>query len=112
MKLLDNVLGGNTDGADEELGLLLDDDVDELVKGTLGVVVVGLAGAATDLGDEEVDTERKVGLVEALLDLLDDGAEVLGAGVSRVREALSGGWSGDGRPQASATTTLAIRSPT
>lgn len=37
---LDGLLGGNTNGADEKSGLLLDDNVDEGVKGTLGVVVL------------------------------------------------------------------------
>lgn len=39
MELVDDVLGGNTDGGNEELGTGLDDDVDELVKLALGVVV-------------------------------------------------------------------------
>lgn len=39
VELLDDSLGGNTDGGDEELGAALDDDVDELVKLALGVVV-------------------------------------------------------------------------
>jgi hypothetical protein len=57
VELVDGPLGGNTDGADEELGTLLDDDVDELVELALGVVIVGLTGRTTNLGDEEVDTE-------------------------------------------------------
>jgi hypothetical protein len=57
VELVDDVLGGNTDGADKELGALLDDNVDELVKLALGVVVVGLTSRTTDLGDEKVDTE-------------------------------------------------------
>lgn len=36
---LDDVLGGNTDGGNEELGTALDDDVDQLIELTLGVVV-------------------------------------------------------------------------
>lgn len=54
---LDDVLWWDTDGTDEELGLLLDNDVDQLVELTLGVVVVGLTGGAADLGDKEIDTE-------------------------------------------------------
>lgn len=57
VELVNGPLGGNTDGAHKELGALLDDDVDELGKLALGVVVVGLASATTDLGDKEVDTE-------------------------------------------------------
>lgn len=36
---LDDSLGGNTDGRDEELSTALDDDIDELVELALGVVV-------------------------------------------------------------------------
>lgn len=39
MELVDDVLGGDTDGGNEELGTGLDDDVDKLVKLALGVVV-------------------------------------------------------------------------
>lgn len=39
VKFVDDLLGGDTDGRDEELGALRDDDVDELVELTLGVVV-------------------------------------------------------------------------
>jgi len=39
VKLLDDLLGGNADGRDEELGAGLDDNVDQLRELTLGVVV-------------------------------------------------------------------------
>ena len=39
VQLLNNSLGGHTDGGDEELGTRLDDDVDELVQFALGVIV-------------------------------------------------------------------------
>lgn len=39
MDAVDDVLWWDTDGGDEEGGLLLDDDVDELVELALGVVV-------------------------------------------------------------------------
>lgn len=39
VQAVDDVLGGDTDGRDEELGTGLDDDVDELVELALGVVV-------------------------------------------------------------------------
>jgi hypothetical protein len=39
VELLDDGLGGNTDGGDEELGTTLNDNVDELVELALGVVV-------------------------------------------------------------------------
>lgn len=37
---VDGRLGGDTDGADEELGLFLDDDIDKLVQSATSVVVV------------------------------------------------------------------------
>jgi hypothetical protein len=39
VELVDDSLGGNTDGRDEELSALLDDNVDELVELTLSVIV-------------------------------------------------------------------------
>jgi hypothetical protein len=112
VEALNDVLGRHTDGTDKELGALLDDNVDELIKLALGVVVVGLASAAADLGDEEVDTEglgrsvphtgnneptgrhsqatgrqcqlTEVGRLEVLLEVLDDTAEVLGADIVSV----------------------------
>lgn len=57
VETVDDVLGRDTDGTDEELGTLLNDDGDELVELALGVVVVGLTSGATDLGKEEVNTE-------------------------------------------------------
>lgn len=39
VQLLDDVLGGHADGADEQLGAGLDDDVDEAIKLALGVVI-------------------------------------------------------------------------
>jgi hypothetical protein len=96
VELLDNGLGGNTDGGDEELGAALDDDVDELVELTLGVVVavggegclvslvvfvclrkrtgvclLGLASTATNLGKEQVDTEGSVLIIQEALQLGD-----------------------------------------
>jgi hypothetical protein len=41
VQLVNNGLGGNTDGGDKEAGALLDDDIDELIELTLGVVVAG-----------------------------------------------------------------------
>ena len=40
VKFLDCPLGRNTDGADEELSPLFDDDINEVRKLTLGVVVL------------------------------------------------------------------------
>lgn len=39
VEFLDHGLGSNTDGADEQLGTALDDDVDEFVELALGVVI-------------------------------------------------------------------------
>jgi hypothetical protein len=39
MKLVDNSLGRYTNGRDKELGALLDDDIDQLVELTLGIIV-------------------------------------------------------------------------
>lgn len=39
VELLDDLLGRDTDGGDEELGAGLDDDVGELAELALGVVV-------------------------------------------------------------------------
>lgn len=41
VELLDNGLGGDTDGADEKLSTALDNNVDEFIKLSLGVVVAG-----------------------------------------------------------------------
>lgn len=71
VELVDDSLGGDTDGRDEELSALLDDNIDELVEFTLGVIVVGLASAAADLGKEQINTERSVLVVEIALELSD-----------------------------------------
>jgi len=39
VEALDNMLWGNTDGGDEELGAAVDDDANEFVKFTFGIVV-------------------------------------------------------------------------
>jgi hypothetical protein len=44
VQLVDGPNGGNTDSADEELGLLLNDDVEELRELALGVVVLWGSG--------------------------------------------------------------------
>lgn len=49
MQLLNDLLGRHADGADEETGALVDDDIDELVELAAGVVIVGLSRAAADL---------------------------------------------------------------
>jgi hypothetical protein len=44
VQTIDDVLGGNADGGDEELRALLDDNIDKLVKLTLGVVIASGGG--------------------------------------------------------------------
>jgi hypothetical protein len=44
VQTIDDELGGNANGADEELRALLDDNIDELVKLTLGVVIASGGG--------------------------------------------------------------------
>lgn len=99
VELLDDSLRGNTDGGNEELSTALDDDIDELVELALGVVVavrcerlpcqsdcplflrrymvclLGLTGTATDLGEEEVDTEGGILILQVALQLSDLFAE-------------------------------------
>eukprot|EP00756_Hemistasia_phaeocysticola_P009370 Hpha_TRINITY_DN14869_c5_g12::TRINITY_DN14869_c5_g12_i1::g.169639::m.169639 len=70
VQLLHNPLGGDTDGADEEAGLALDDEVDELREGTVSVVVVGLTRATAHLGQQKVDSEGGL-VVEQRLDFID-----------------------------------------
>lgn len=94
VELLDNGLGGNTDGGDEKLGTTLNDNVDELVELAFGVVVaegggvslawwsfcvhkrtgvclLGLASTAANLGEEQVDTEGSVLIIQVALQLGD-----------------------------------------
>jgi len=78
VELLNDVARGDTDGGNEELGARLDDDVDELVELALGVVVVGLAGIAANLGKEEIDTEGSVLVDKMRLELLNLLAEHVG----------------------------------
>lgn len=69
VELVDNPLRGNTDGGDEELSTLGNGDVDELAELALGVVVVGSASTLADLGEEKVNTERGLLVVEVRLEL-------------------------------------------
>lgn len=88
VQLLDDGLGRDTDGADEESGTALDDDVDEFVKLALGVVVagllaymylnlhingnsLGLSSASTDLRNQQINTERGVLVVQEALQFCD-----------------------------------------
>jgi len=62
-------LGGDTDGGDEQLGAALDDDLDKFTELSLGVIIVRLAGASTDLREQKVDTEWRVLVVQVALEL-------------------------------------------
>jgi hypothetical protein len=57
VQLLDNLLGRYTYSAHKQLGLFLDDDINQLVQVALGVVIVGLAGSGSKGGEEKVDAE-------------------------------------------------------
>lgn len=62
VQLVNDLLGGHADSADEKGGLLVDDDVDQLGKGAVRVVLVGLASAAADLcaGEKGKGGQREV----------------------------------------------------
>jgi hypothetical protein len=57
----------------------LDDDVEQLVELTAGVVLVGLSRLAADGGKEEVDPDGRVLILEPVLELVDLAAQPLGA---------------------------------
>ena len=57
VQLVYDLLRGDTDRTDEELGALFDDDIDELVEVSLGVVIVSLASVRAEGRDQEIDTE-------------------------------------------------------
>lgn len=103
MELFHNFCRRDTDGADKQLRLLFDDDVDEIVKLAFGVVVVCLPGSWAQRRDEQIDSEScgdqrrseapqsrgkskcecrvrtEVGRRERRLELLDDPAKVFGS---------------------------------
>ena len=96
VELVDDLLGWDTNGGDEETGAGVDDDVNEFAELALGVVVavggsvlvhvwyyclcihlvlLGLSCAATDLWEEQVDTEWSVLVLEEALELCNLLAE-------------------------------------
>jgi len=83
MQPVDDALGRDAHGGHKQLGARLDGDVDQLVQLAVGVVVVGLAGVAADLGEGEVDAEGQVRGFEKGLHLGDDFPQLVG----RVHEA-------------------------
>jgi hypothetical protein len=88
VEFLDDGFGRDTNGADEELGARVNNNVNELVKLALGVVVavlssavrvlsrcachlLGLACASTNLGKKQVDTKGRFLVVQVSLQLGD-----------------------------------------
>ena len=72
VQALDGAGRRDTHSRDEDLCAVADGDFDELVELAVRVVMVGLAGAAADLGQGEVDAECAVLVVEVLFKLIDD----------------------------------------
>lgn len=60
MKLLNNPFGRNTHSTHEKLDLLLNDDIDQFGEFAVSVIVVGLPGIASNLGEEKIDAEWRV----------------------------------------------------
>lgn len=67
VKLVDHFFGRDTDGAHEQLGLFLDNDIDQVVQLALGVIVVGLSRIRSEGRDEEIDPESCEGSAMPLL---------------------------------------------
>jgi hypothetical protein len=69
---INNGLGGNTDGGDEELSAALDDDIDEFVELSLCVVVAMKRGLSADvpcIRRPPTPPESLLGLARASTDL-------------------------------------------
>mmetsp|Transcript_3861 Transcript_3861/g.5492 ORF Transcript_3861/g.5492 Transcript_3861/m.5492 type:complete len:324 (-) Transcript_3861:43-1014(-) len=71
VQLLHSPSWGHTDCTDEESSALLDGDVDELRQIAMGVVVVGLAGTAANLRDQQVHAKGSLRVLQVLLDFLN-----------------------------------------
>jgi len=71
VETVDDMLGRDTDGGDEELGAAVDDDANELVEFALSIIVVCLSGASTNLGEKQVNTEGCVLVCKEGLELCD-----------------------------------------
>jgi hypothetical protein len=57
VELFNNLLGWNTDCTNEELGLLLNDDIDQFIEFTFCVIVVCLSSVSAKGRDEKIDSE-------------------------------------------------------
>jgi hypothetical protein len=86
VQLVDDLFGRYAHGTYEQLGLLLDDHVDELVETALSVIVVCLSGITADGGNEQIDAERQIGRGQRGFQLANGAAQVLGSTVSALIE--------------------------
>ena len=57
MELFNNLLGGHSDSTNEELGLLLNDDIDQFIEFTLCVIVVCLSSVSSKSRNEKINSE-------------------------------------------------------
>lgn len=90
MQPLDDIRVGHADGADEEGGAFVDDDVDQLVQLAVRVVVVCFAGGGREGGEGEVDAEGE-GAGEGGLQGADHGAQLLGGVAEAADDAEAAG---------------------
>lgn len=78
MQFIHSPPGRDADGANEQLGAFLDDDIDQFGQFTVRVVLVGFARVATDLREEQVDAKRSVWVPQLRLEFADRLAQKLG----------------------------------
>lgn len=78
MQTLDNLGWAHANGADKDLGLLRNDNVNELAQVAVGVVIVGLARTVANLGDGQVDTKGRALVHELGLEVGNLRAQLLG----------------------------------
>jgi len=57
VEFLNNFLGWNTDRTNEQLGLLLNDHIDQFIEFTLCIVVIGLSSVTSKSRDEEINSK-------------------------------------------------------
>jgi hypothetical protein len=57
VELFNNLLGRYSDCTDKELGLLLNDDIDQFIEFTFCVIVVCLSSVSTKSRNEEINSE-------------------------------------------------------
>eukprot|EP00408_Alexandrium_pacificum_P047664 CAMPEP_0171258516 /NCGR_PEP_ID=MMETSP0790-20130122/54428_1 /TAXON_ID=2925 /ORGANISM="Alexandrium catenella, Strain OF101" /LENGTH=462 /DNA_ID=CAMNT_0011726713 /DNA_START=252 /DNA_END=1638 /DNA_ORIENTATION=+ len=77
MKLVHGPLGRHAHRRDEQLCATADDDVNELGQCTVSVVVISLAGALANLGQQQIDAEGGVLVLQASLQLVNVGLQHL-----------------------------------